>query len=85
MIANEERAKDEEQSYYRAIGKVIHLHEQLIEFGSVYENEAEEVKAAMMQQEEEEQPAVEGQNRLESELTENFHILNGGESGKIVD
>jgi hypothetical protein len=36
VIANEERAKDEEQSYYRAIGKVIHLHEQLIEFGSVY-------------------------------------------------
>jgi hypothetical protein len=49
VIANEERAKDEEQSYYRAIGKVIHLHEQLIEFGSVYENEDEEVKAAMMQ------------------------------------
>jgi len=39
VIANEERAKDEEQSYYQAIGKVIHLHEQLIEFGSIDEDD----------------------------------------------
>jgi hypothetical protein len=46
MIANEEKAKDEEQSYYTAITTVIHMHEKLQEFGYIYEDEEEEAKPA---------------------------------------
>jgi hypothetical protein len=46
VIANEERAKEEEQSYYSAIGTVIHMHEKLQEFGYIYEDEEEEARAA---------------------------------------
>jgi hypothetical protein len=40
-LQNEEKITDEEASYFHAMGKIIKMHERLIEYGSIEEEKDE--------------------------------------------